>query len=122
MIERFNASPELILPVVGMEGKLEGVVNLHELYWSANRREALPWLLAADLMHDGVKPLTPEDSLERAIELFAELDLPALPVVQTQEGQQFLGMVGRSDIAKLYLRSVQGEIQRQGAEPGGSRH
>ncbi len=116
VIERFNASPELILPVVGKEGKLEGVVNLHELYWSANRRDSLPWLLAADLMHDGVKPLTPEDSLERAIEMFAELDLPALPVVRTQEGQEFLGMVGRSDIAKLYLRSVQGEIRRQEAE------
>ena len=113
VIERFNASPELILPVVGTEGKLEGVVNLHELYWSANRRDSLPWLLAADLMHDGLKPLTPEDSLDRAIELFAELDLPALPVVRTHESKEFLGMVGRSDIAKLYLQSVQGEIQRQ---------
>jgi chloride channel protein, CIC family len=118
VIERFSASPELILPVVGKDGKLEGIVNLHELYWSANRRDALPWLLAADLMHDGVKPLTPEDSLERAIELFAELDLPALPVVRTQDGQEYLAMVGRSDIAKLYLRSVQGEIRRQEAESG----
>jgi CIC family chloride channel protein len=116
VIERFNTSPELILPVVSDEGRLEGVVNLHELYWSANRRDALPWLLAADLMHDGVKPLTPDESLERAIELFAELDLPALPVVRTQQGQEFVAMVGRSDIAKLYLRSVQGEIRRQEAE------
>ena len=67
-------------------------------------------------MHDGVKPLTPDESLERAIELFAELDLPALPVVRTQQGQEFVAMVGRSDIAKLYLRSVQGEIRRQEAE------
>jgi CIC family chloride channel protein len=113
VIERFSASPELILPVVGKDGRLEGVVNLHELYWSANRRQELPWLLAADLMRDGVTPLMPEDTLDRAVELFADLDLPALPVVKTREGREFLGMVGRSDIAKLYLRSVQGEIKRQ---------
>jgi CIC family chloride channel protein len=113
VIERFNASPELILPVVGKDGRLEGVVNLHELYWSASRRQELPWLLAADLMRAGITPLLPDDTLDHAVELFADLDLPALPVVKTQEGREFLGMVGRSDIAKLYLRSVQGEIKRQ---------
>ena len=121
VIDRFNTSPELILPVVGKEGRLEGIVNLHELYWSASRRDALPWILAADLMHDGIRSLTPEDSLERAIELFAELDLPALPVVRSEKGQEFLGMVGRSDIAKLYLRSVQGEIHAKKRSPRPSR-
>ena len=76
----FNASPELILPgFVGKEGKLEGVVNLHELYWSANRRESLPWLLAADLMHDGVKPLTPEDSLRTSHRAFRRARLAGSP-------------------------------------------
>jgi chloride channel protein, CIC family len=113
VIERFNVAPEFVLPVVGQAGHLEGIINLHELYWTSNRRESLPWLLAADLMHAGVKPLRPGDSLEYAVELFAENDVPALPVVRTLEGREYLGMVGRTDIAKAYLRRVQGELQKQ---------
>jgi CIC family chloride channel protein len=106
VIARFDAGARLVLPVVGEDGRLLGVVHLHDLYWTANRRDAVPWLLAADLMRGGVKPLTADDPLERAVELFVENDLPELPVVKGAADRAYLGVVRRTDIARAYLRRV----------------
>ena len=57
-------------------------------------------------MRSGVQPLTPDDRLDRAMELFAENDLPELPVVASDDGRRLLGMVRRTDVAKAYLRRV----------------
>src|SRR5262249_23364880 len=91
VIDRFDQSAHLVLPVVNRDGGLLGVVHLHELYWTANRRETLPWLVAVDLMRSKIKPLTPETSLQRAVELFAENDLSELPVVSAEGGKKLLG-------------------------------
>jgi CIC family chloride channel protein len=106
VIHRFDTAGLVVLPVVDTDNHLLGVVHLGELFWTSNRREELPWLLAVDLMRSNVKPLTPELTLEEAVELFAENDLPELPVVTTDRERTLLGMVRRTDIAKAYLRRV----------------
>ena len=65
-------------------------------------------MLAADLMRSDVRPLTPEDTLDRALELFVENDLLALPVVDDLEGRRVIGLVRRFEIASAYLRHVHG--------------
>jgi CIC family chloride channel protein len=116
VIERFDATRQVVLPVIDAEKRLLGVIHLHELYWTANRRESLPWLLAVDLMRSSVKPLRPDDPLERAVELFAENDLPELPVVCNAE-KKFLGMVRRTDIARAYLHHVHGPSTPASPDP-----
>jgi CIC family chloride channel protein len=106
VIERFDAAGTSVLPVVDGDNKLLGVVHLNELFWTSTRREDLPWVLAVDLMRGNVKPLTPELTLEEAVELFAENDLPELPVVRAGHDRTLLGTVRRTDIAKEYLRRV----------------
>jgi CIC family chloride channel protein len=106
VIEHFDVVTTAVLPVVDGENKLLGVVHLNELFWTSNRREDLPWVLAVDLMRGNVKPLTPELTLEEAVELFAENDLPELPVVRAGHDRTLLGTVRRTDIAKAYLRRV----------------
>jgi CBS domain-containing protein len=64
--------------------------------------------LAEDLMRTDVRPLTPDDTLARAQELFVENDLPALPVLRDRRQPEFMGMVRRHDIARAYLRRVHG--------------
>jgi CBS domain-containing protein len=56
-----------------------------------------------------VEPLTPQDSLERAVEVFAENDLQEVPVVNTRPDNKLVGMVRRTDIARAYLRRVHAE-------------
>ena len=108
IIDRFDATARVVLPVVDSDGGLAGVIHLHELYWTANRCDAMTWILATDLMRS-VQPLTPDDSLERASELFVANDLPELPVVSKEDGKKFLGMVRRTEVARVYLRRVQGD-------------
>jgi CBS domain-containing protein len=64
--------------------------------------------LAADLMRPSVEPLTPEARLDRAMELFVEQDLLALPVVNDPKERHVIGLVRRSDVAQAYLRKLQG--------------
>jgi CIC family chloride channel protein len=106
VIDRFDAATTSVIPVVDGNDKLVGVIHLNELFWTANRREDMPWVLAVDLMRGNVKPLTPELTLEEAVELFAENDLPELPVVRTEFDRTLVGTVRRTDIAKAYLRRV----------------
>ena len=113
VIDRFDTTSRLVLPVVDAEQKLLGVIHLHDLYWTANRRETLHWLVAQDLVRGRVRPLTPDSPLERAIELFVENDLPELPVVNTVAEKKFLSMVRRSDITRAYLHRVHGDSMQQ---------
>jgi len=60
-------------------------------------------------MRTDVTPLQPSDRLDRALELFVESDLLALPVVEGNgEKQRVLGIVKRSDVSSTYLRYVHG--------------
>ena len=69
------------------------------------------YILATDLMQPHVTALKPDDLLDRALELFVENDLLALPVVASAENPVVIGMVRRADIAGAYLRHVQGSTR-----------
>jgi CIC family chloride channel protein len=106
VLDRFDSTSRLVLPIVDDDNNLLGVIHLNEVYWMVHRQSTLPWVLAVDLMRQAIKPLTLDDSLERAVELFAENDLPELPVVGALEGNKLLGMTRRTDVARAYLRRV----------------
>jgi len=62
-----------------------------------------------------VRPLTPDDALDRALELFVENDLLVLPVVRVLKQRQVIGMVHRHEIPGAYLRRVQGPVSTEGS-------
>lgn len=106
VLDRFDSTSRVVLPVTDEGNRFLGVIHLNEVYWTSHRSTMIPWLVAEDLMRAGVKPLTSGDSLERAVELFAENDLSELPVVSLNDSRQLLGMVRRTDVARAYLRRV----------------
>jgi CBS domain-containing protein len=65
-------------------------------------------IVAADLMRSGVTPLKPDDRLDRAMELFVENDVLALPVVDGTPEGKLVGIVKRADVSSTYLRHVHG--------------
>jgi len=107
-IERLSAAPYAILPVVDAKNRLLGVVSLEEVHLASIEPALKPLILAEDLMRTGVRPLTPTDTLDRALELLVENDLLALPVVDNLERQEVIGMVRRHEIASAYLYRVHG--------------
>jgi CBS domain-containing protein len=70
-------------------------------------------ILAADLMRTDVDALHLEDRVDRALELFVENDLTALPVIDGSADRKVLGLVRRSDISNAYLRHVHGLVEDQ---------
>ncbi len=112
VIDRLGGSGLAALPVVDDAGRLQGMVVLDEVHLAA-QGQAGAWLLAADLMRPGVEPLIPDDRLDRAMELFVEQDVLALPVVDDARERHVIGLVRRSDVAQAYLRHVQGRPDSQ---------
>ena len=101
------------LPVVDGHKRLLGVVSLEEVHLASQSPHVLNLVLASDLMRDSVLPLGPDDRLDRALELFVDSGLSALPVCDGTVERHLLGLVKRSDVARLYLRYVQGSTDRQ---------
>jgi CIC family chloride channel protein len=108
VVERLSGAAYSVLPVVDDGSRLLGVVVLDEVYLASQSPHVRPWVLAADLMRSEVTPLQPGDRLDRAQELFVQNDLRALPVVEDLAGRRVLGMVRRSDVARLYLKHLHG--------------
>jgi len=108
VLERLSGCPYQALPVTNTEGRLLGVVSLEEVHLASQSPHLRPLVVAADLMRDDVTPLRPEDSLDRALELFVESNLLELPVVDGFPSQQVIGIVRRSDVSSTYLRHVHG--------------
>ncbi len=119
IFQAFAEGSHAAIPVVDEHGVLQGVVRLEEAYLAS--RIADPGgsedpgairnsgTLAADLMRGDVTPLTAADSLDRALELFVDNDLPELPVVDPSN-QRVIAMVERRAISRVYLKNVQGSV------------
>jgi CIC family chloride channel protein len=118
VVERLSNSSFHALPVIDDGSQLLGVVSLEEVHLASQSPHVCPLIVAADLMRSDVSPLRPADRVDRALELFVENDMLALPVVEGPPGKRVLGMVKRSDIASTYLRHVHGMATPQdGSQP-----
>ncbi len=107
VIERLNRSPFQAVPVIDADGRLVGVVTVEEVLLASQSPHLRSLLVAMDLMRE-VSPLTPDDPLDQAMELFVESDLLALPVVDGLGNKRVLGIVKRADLSGTYLRQLQG--------------
>lgn len=108
VIHHLDVDPYTVLPVADAQGKLMGVISLEETHLALNEPALRSLAVAEDLMRMDIRPLTTEDMLHRALELFVETDLPALPVVDDLVQRRIIGMVRRHEIASAYLRRAHG--------------
>lgn len=122
-LDRFDPGAGDILPVVDKDRRLVGIVGLEEIHTAGLATHARPLLLAADLMRTDVRPLRPDDGLDRAMELFTENDLLVLPVVDKE--RRVVGVVRRHEVANAYLRrlhrpatNMDGATSADGVPPG----
>jgi CIC family chloride channel protein len=114
VIGQLSNTPYATLPVVDGQNRLLGVISLEEAHLALHEPALRSLALAEDLMRTGIRPLTPDDTLDRALELFVENDLLALPVVDDLKQLQVIGMVRRFEIASAYVRRVHGPASTDG--------
>jgi CIC family chloride channel protein len=108
VIERLSGTDYSALPVLDKEGRLAGVVSLEEAHLASQSPNLRSIIVAVDLMRSDITPLQLDDRLDRAIELFVENDLVALPVVDNAADRRVVAVVKRSDVSNTYLRYVHG--------------
>jgi chloride channel protein, CIC family len=108
VLDRLSHHAYPALPVVDAEGRLLGIVSIEEVLLASQSPNLMPLIVATDLMRSGITPLHPDDRLDRALELFVESDLLALPVVDNQTEKHVVGIVKRADVSSTYLRYVHG--------------
>jgi CBS domain-containing protein len=100
--------------VVDGENRLLGVVDLEESHLASRSPSLTPLVLAEDLMRTGIRPLTPDDTLDRALELFVENDLLILPVVDDLKNYRVIGTVRRFEIFGAYVRRLHAPREPEG--------
>jgi CIC family chloride channel protein len=99
---RESTSPEMV-PVMGSDGKLSGVVTAPALRVLSEERQDAGWAIASDVMQVPVT-VRPDDDLRTAAERMVKNRLRALLVVDA-EGR-VVGVLDESEIAKFYLRAA----------------
>jgi CIC family chloride channel protein len=104
VLTHFEDHGALVLPVLDEAGRLLGVIGPEELNVALQSAEAGPLIVAADLTRSGVTPLRSNDDLDRALELFVENDMLALPVIDGD--RRVIGVVRRADVVGEYLKRV----------------
>ncbi len=112
VLARLSNSDYNALPVTDEAGRLLGVVSLEEVHLASQSPHLTAIIVAADLMRTDITPLRADDRLDRAVELFVENDLVALPVVDGSAERRVIGIVKQTDVASTYLRHVQGESSK----------
>ena len=110
VLDRLSSVPYPVLPVVDGDSQLLGVVNLEEVHQASQEPTLKPLILAADLMLSDIRPLTPNDTLDKMLELFVENDLLALLVVNDLHQRRVIGMVRRFEIASAYCATSTGRL------------
>ena len=105
IIKTFLATRNLYLYVGNEEGRLLGVVDLHDIKDMFPERELGAVVIAEDLVTP-IPVVTPEESLTSVNEKLWFRDLGHLPVVDSPVTNRFLGIVTRRDLLGAIDREV----------------
>jgi|CXWL01.1.fsa_nt_gi CIC family chloride channel protein len=104
--EKFFGAPRSRLFVVGTDGKLEGVVSLHDIKHVLDRPSEVEAVVALDLATSPEPVLRLDDSLQRAADAFAQCSFERLAVADRQG--LFRGLVAKRDLLAIYAQEFLG--------------
>ncbi len=106
------------IPVVDESGRPKGVVTDRDIACRAVAEGRDPRQTAArDVMSTPVITVTPEDGVERSLELMEQNQVRRLPVVD--ESGACCGMIAQADIARQTSERDTGELVRDVSQPKG---
>lgn len=98
-------TPQSAFPVVDHEGRLVGVLSLHDLRAVLVGDGAGDLVRAIDLAVP-VRPVVPEDDLHTVLQILAESHLDELPIVAAHDHGKVIGLIRRDMILLAYDRRV----------------
>lgn len=114
-VEALNAlmqsSRHIGFPVMDSEGKLWGVVTLKDIRDKVKQGEIDKTI--GEIATSNLVVAYPDESLNTVLQRLATKDIGRLPVVSREDNKQILGIITRSDIVKLYDKTIVGRMKYQ---------
>ncbi len=111
LVEKAKGYPEADFIVTDTDGRYAGMIARKDFRTALLYHDALPLLIVAELMKF-CTPLTPHDTLETALNRFAQYEVDSLPVVNQKTGENtVLGLVTHNDLMKTYQLAME-EMKR----------
>lgn len=104
--DRFLQVPNNFLPVVGGQGRLLGVVALHDLKEHLNVDRQLTSVIASDIMQPPPPCLTPDQRLADVLPVLLACDMRNIPVVNNQAELRLIGSVSRAEALGLLSEAI----------------
>ncbi|HQK47177.1 MAG TPA: chloride channel protein [Syntrophorhabdaceae bacterium] len=94
-------------PVVDREGNLVGIISMTDLRSAMAEETIYPLLVARDLAVTDVMTVTPEDSLDKALKVMADVEVREIPVVNKEDPGKVIALLSRKDILRAYQKSLE---------------
>jgi CIC family chloride channel protein len=105
IVQAFLHSRSLYLYIGDEEGRLLGVIDLHDIKETLPERDISNLVIAEDLLQE-IPFVTRSEPLTSVNEKLWFRDLGQLPVVDSPENRRFLGIVTRRDLLGAFDREV----------------
>jgi CIC family chloride channel protein len=107
IIKKAEVSTSPFLMVLDEGGELSGILTMADLRQNLRLAQTIsPGVTAADLMTRHTVSVTPEDTLDMALELFEEKNFSCLPVVQPPERKIAVGLLRQEDLVRAYKQRL----------------
>ena len=106
ILETISYSKNFYFPVVNDKGEMSGILSFHMIREMIFEEDLGDLVVANDLSVKPVKTLTPDDNLNQAMELFAQLDVEQLPIVHKNDINRVIGMINRGEVVSAYNREI----------------
>jgi CIC family chloride channel protein len=107
IIEKAEHSASPFLLVLDRRGELSGLLTMADLRQDLRvARTISPGTTATDLMTRQTVTITPEDTLDTALELFEEKNFSCLPVVLPPERKKVVGLLKHEDLVRAYKQRL----------------
>ncbi len=107
LMSLMSKSSHSVFFIVDADERLSGYVTLNDLRRMIQETDVLSELIiAGDIAHEESVVLTEEDTLDRAMGLFAQEGIEELPVVENRESRLLVGTIWRQDVIEAYNREI----------------
>jgi len=93
--------------VLDETGDFVGMVTSDDVKTALFQRDAIPLLLAGDLVRDDLPCLRNTDDMASALETFARHEVARLPVCLAANPDRIIGLLSRRELMREYHRALQ---------------
>ena len=88
------------------QGHYHGILATEDIHTALLEPEALPLLLASELAHTEIPMVSPEETLDKVLDIFSKFDVNSLAVHAEGDEHKFIGMITRAALMRRHQQAL----------------